>query len=188
MYEIIHLKKGDRFTEVGEYVVLSGILACNVSQHLVKFISQGDMFICDSYFSNGAVVYESKQDTKLGKLIQQDSILYSKRRERQKNEITQLLLDRIDLLVLPTRERIMVFLFQLANQIGTVHEEDCHIPRVLTQVEFSKHVNCSREYLFGIRKILIEENWILKSREWVLLNWNNWEKGMERIAEDSEFK
>ncbi|MBC1211199.1 Crp/Fnr family transcriptional regulator [Listeria booriae] len=178
---VMKLAKGDVVKETGAYVVLSGYLLCKASQNLVHFVQAGDIFIAGDNFCSGVFYYEAKGDVRLA-LIENTTTwgsLEIQKREFLTRQNMHLLIKRVDFFSLSVKRRLMALLYQAGTEIGVVHDNLCELPTIMTQQEVAEYVNCTREYLSGLRRTLVNEGLLAKKNSWVLQNWSTWEEEFE---------
>ncbi|MBC1499780.1 Crp/Fnr family transcriptional regulator [Listeria weihenstephanensis] len=184
--EMVHLKKYEVLSSPGDYILVKGYLACKTAKQLVYFPQQGDEIIDCAKFGEYSLHYEAKTAATLVKIPQDRSFVMLERRDELKGKLIEALIKRVQFFSIPTKERLYVLLYQLGNEIGVQSGNDCYIPTVLTQKELGDYISCSREYLCVVRRRLIEEGWIDKGKNWVLLDWQRWKRHEENMNDTSE--
>ncbi|WP_430535363.1 hypothetical protein [Listeria rocourtiae] len=172
---IVMLQKGDKLEENGEYIILSGYLECSMSNQLLRFLREGERAILDDTFLPKSLVYRACGIVRLLKLESNaTNMLIDERYQGFEKEIITLMIERMEMLTMQKKERLVQTLLKLGKEIGIIEGENCRIPKVWTQIELANHINCTREYLLSQKRILKEEGVVLESHQWILLNWAKW--------------
>ncbi|EUJ18720.1 hypothetical protein PGRAN_15322 [Listeria grandensis FSL F6-0971] len=171
---VIQLERGEVLRTCGEYTILQGYITCRKGNHLLKILKEESFIISEDAFMGGLVEYQAQRITYVAFMptILATDFLHKQKRAQQ--EIIQLFTHQLDLYALPVKERVMALLYRSACEIGEFKMDECRIPSILTQVEIATYTHCTREYLNGIRKVLINEGWLGASKDWVLLDWDRW--------------
>ncbi|AQY52341.1 hypothetical protein PWEIH_09683 [Listeria weihenstephanensis FSL R9-0317] len=171
----IELQKGDKLAGNGEYIVLSGYLACHMSNHLLRFLREGERVMLDDRLLPKELGYSACTAVRLLKLDRSMASVLTEGRYREfEKELLSLMVERMDLLTLQKKQRLVRTLLKLGKEVGVLEGENCRIPKVWSQLELASYINCTREYLLCQKRILKEEGVILDSYQWVLMDWDKW--------------
>ncbi|MBC1501986.1 Crp/Fnr family transcriptional regulator [Listeria weihenstephanensis] len=172
---IIELQKGEKLVGDGEYIILSGYLSCNMSKHLLLFLREGERVMLNDELLPKTLEYNACNTVRLLKLngSMTDALTGERYREFEK-ELLSLMVERMELLTLQKKQRLVRTLLKLGKEVGVLEGENCRIPKVWSQLELANYINCTREYLLCQKRILKEEGVILDSYQWVLMDWDKW--------------
>lgn len=174
--EIITLQKGEKLEHSGEYVLVSGYLACNISKHHLFFQKEGERVIySDKYLPKG-LAYVAMCKSRLVLRNSDSSPFTKKRYQFFEKELLNFMIKRIDMLTLPKKERLFLTLLKMGEEVGVIEGDRCRIPKIWSQADLAAYINCTREYLLSQKKVLKQEGFILDSHQWVLLEWESWGK------------
>ncbi|MBC6309707.1 Crp/Fnr family transcriptional regulator [Listeria sp. FSL L7-1582] len=175
------LQQGEELKENGEYIVLSGHLTCCIGDQLLCFLRKSERAIVHNHLLPEKLRYQACNTVKVLKL---DSHTTNRRIEYRyrafERELVDMMVQRMEMLMLPKKERLVYALSKLGNEVGNLEGGDCYIPNVWSQAELASYINCTREYLLNQKKALKKEGLILDNRHWVLLDWNQWTKEEEK--------
>ncbi|CAM4242318.1 Crp/Fnr family transcriptional regulator [Listeria booriae] len=180
------LKKREILHEYGEYSILQGYILCRTGSHLLKVIEAEDFIIAEGNFFGDLIQFQAQRTTYVAKLPITSTSNFLDKQMKAQYEMMQLLAKQLDISVLPVKQRVMFLLYQMACDIGVLKNGYCCLPPILTQVEMAIFAHCTREYLNGVRKVLVEEGWLAPEKKWMLLNWERWEKYMLHIQSSKQ--
>ncbi|MBC1228131.1 Crp/Fnr family transcriptional regulator [Listeria booriae] len=183
--EMLHLKKHDKITNPGDYIVLKGYMACKTAKQLVYFAKQGDTILVMDNFCGEMLEFEAKTEVLLVKMPKEEPFMLARRKDDLQLKLIEALIERVQFFSIPAKERMYVLLYQVGKEIGIQAGDDCYIPSVMTQREMGAYISCTREYLCVMRKNLIEEGWLGEGRGWKLLNWERWNQQWGEVITES---
>ncbi|MBC1560166.1 Crp/Fnr family transcriptional regulator [Listeria booriae] len=172
--DTMKLKKGSIIHECGEYAILNGYVVCKTGDHLLKIMKQGTFTITEEHFFGKLIQYQAQAELHVERLPMLSATDFLQKQAKAQSEMMHNLTRQLDLYALPVKERVMALLYRIACEIGEFRYAECRIPAVLTQVEVANYAHCTREYLNGIRKALIADQWLAPEKNWVLLDWDRW--------------
>lgn len=179
---IMRLKKGSTLQECGEYAILQGYVVCKTGNHLLKIMKQGTFTITEDYFLGKLIQYQAQAELHVERLPMLSATDFLQKQAKAQSDMMHQLARQLDVYSLPIKERVMALLYRIACDIGEFRYAECRIPVVFTQVEMANYAHCTREYLNGIRKMLIAEQWLAPGKNWILLDWDRWEKYIEKLG------
>ncbi|MBA3925426.1 Crp/Fnr family transcriptional regulator [Listeria rustica] len=172
---VIKLRKGERLEEDGEYIILSGHLTCSIGGQLLKFLREGEHAILHEQLLPDGLVYRACDRVSLFKLDRSTTNRNLEERYRKfEKEILDLMIERMEMLALQKKERLIITLVKLGKEVGIMEGMNCRIPKVWSQVELASYINCTREYLLSQKRLLKEDGVIWDSHLWVLVDWEKW--------------
>ncbi|KGL45571.1 hypothetical protein BMT55_12880 [Listeria newyorkensis] len=172
--EIVQLKKNETITNIGDYIISKGYVACKAGKQLIYFAKQGDIILVKTHVSKHSLQFEAKSDVTLIRMPVERTLELLNRRNEWNEKLIAGLSTRIQFYNLPTKERLYTLLFQMGKEIGISSGADCFIPSVVTQKEMAIYMNCTREYLLSQKRLLQEEGVLSKGEHWILLRWDQW--------------
>lgn len=172
--DTMKLTKGSNIYECGEYAILKGYVACKTGDYLLKIMREGTFTITEECLFGKRIQYQAQSDIHLKQLPILSETNFLQKQASAESAVMYHLVRQLDLYALPVKERVMAFLYWIACEIGEFRYEKCRIPSVLTQVEIANYTHCTREYLNGVRRVLIAEQWLASEKGWVLLDWDRW--------------
>ncbi|MBC1334708.1 Crp/Fnr family transcriptional regulator [Listeria booriae] len=173
---VISLKKGEIIQSYGEYTILQGYILCLTGKHLIRIIKEGGSFIVtEENFIGKLVHYQAQDNVRIACHPNVSPTYFLQKQGEAQQEMMQAFVHQLDIYALPVKNRVMVFWFRMACEIGVYKEGDCYVPAVLTQVEMAKYSHCTRVYLNGVCQALIKDGWLIRGKEWTLIDWKRWE-------------
>lgn len=169
------LQKEGQLKGNGEYIILSGHLTCNMGEQLLCFLREGERVMLHDQLLPDALRYQACDVVRLLKLESSMTNMSLEERYRDfERELLGLMMQRIEMLMLPKKKRLITTLLKLGEEVGILEGANCRIPKVWNQIELASYINCTREYLLTQKRVLKEEGVILDSHQWVLLDWERW--------------
>ncbi|MBC1293193.1 Crp/Fnr family transcriptional regulator [Listeria booriae] len=175
---VLELKKGEFIKEYGEYAILHGYIVCRTGDHFIKILREGHFIITETTLFGDTIQFQAQGNARITRLPMVSPSDFLQKQNQTQASMIQALTCQLNIYALPVKQRIMALLYQIACEIGICQLNNCYIPTVMTQVELAKYAHCTREYLNGVRKELIESGWLATGRAWTLKDWRRWKEYM----------